>query len=219
MQEAIFPGAVGRIEGRYLPAEEPTAPSALFLHPHPNYGGSMNNRVVHAMFLCMREIGFSCLKINFRGVGRSEGHFEGTESGIIDAAIALDWLQNQSDTKETWVVGYAFGVWVGMQLLMRRPEVGAFVSVSPPCHEYDFNFLAPCPNSGLIITAEKDELIPLELVNQLARKLAQQPNIKVSYSVIADANHQYSQHHAELKQAFYNYFGRIGMKRVSPVNP
>ena len=55
-----------------------------------------------------------------------------------------------------WVAGFSFGAWIGMQLLMRRPEVEGFISIAPPANLYDFSFLAPCPSSGLIVHGEKD---------------------------------------------------------------
>ena len=65
---------------------------------------------------------------------------------LSDAAAALDWLQGMNaDAKSCWIAGYSFGAWIGMQLLMRRPEIDCFISVSPPANSYDFAFLAPAP--------------------------------------------------------------------------
>ena len=49
------------------------------------------------------------------------------------------------------MAGYSFGAWIGMQLLMRRPEINRFISIAPPANLYDFSFLAPCPASGLLV--------------------------------------------------------------------
>ena len=77
---------------------------------------------------------------------------------LILQSLRLASNQNQ-ESNQYWVCGISFGAWVGMQLLMRRPEIPKFVLISPPVGKYDFNFLAPCPASGLVISAEKDNLV------------------------------------------------------------
>ena len=154
MPEVIINGPEGRIEGRYHHARGGAAPMALVLHPHPLHGGTMNNKVVYTLYQCFVRRGFSTLRFNFRGVGRSQGSFDRGEGELADAAAALDWPQGYNPNATTcWVAGYSFGAWIGMQLLMRRPEIDAFISVSPPANQYDFTFLAPCPSSGLRFTA------------------------------------------------------------------
>src|SRR5277367_5243733 len=80
---------------------------------------------------------------------------------LSDAASALDWAQTiNPEARACWVAGFSFGAWIGMQLLMRRPEVEGFISIAPPANLYDFSFLAPCPSSGLIVHGDKDAVVP-----------------------------------------------------------
>ena len=74
------------------------------------------------------------------------------------------------NAKACWVAGYSFGAWIGMQLLMRRPEIDGFISVAPPANHYDFGFLAPCPSSGLIYHGDEDELVPRKLGEEAGRQ-------------------------------------------------
>src|SRR5271170_1864470 len=149
MPEVLINGPEGRLEGRYHHAKTPNAPIALLLHPHPQHGGTMNNKVVYTLFQVFVQQGFSVLRFNFRGVGRSQGSFDRGEGELSDAASALDWLQSYNpNATACWVAGFSFGAWIGMQLLMRRPEIASFVSIAPPASMYDFSFLAPCPVSG-----------------------------------------------------------------------
>ena len=76
-----------------------------------------------------------------------------------------------------------------MQLLMRRPEINRFIAISPQPNVYDFSFLSPCPTSGLMIYGKKDELVPLEYINELDKRLSSQKGIKVEFQSISDANH------------------------------
>ena len=124
MTEVLFNGHAGRIEGRYHQSSRPGAPIALILHPHPQYGGTMSNKVVYALFSCFKDLGFSVLRFNFRGVGRSQGQFEDGPGELSDATVALDWLQSVNpEARQCWIAGYSFGAWVGVQLLMRRPDI------------------------------------------------------------------------------------------------
>ena len=73
MPEVIFPGPEGRLEGRYHPQKDRDAPIAIILHPHPQFGGTMNNKVVYNLHYAFFNMGFTVLRFNFRGVGRSQG--------------------------------------------------------------------------------------------------------------------------------------------------
>ena len=77
----------------------------------------------------------------------------------------------------TWVAGVSFGAWIGMQLLMRRPEIRGFISIAPPANMYDFSFLAPCPASGIIIQGTGDEVVTPSAVQKLVNKLRTQKHI------------------------------------------
>ncbi|MEL6746158.1 MAG: alpha/beta hydrolase, partial [Pseudomonadota bacterium] len=92
MPEVIFTGPEGRLEGRYQPSEDKNAPIAIILHPHPHpqFGGTMNHPIVYKLFYMFQERGFTTLRFNFRGVGRSQGEFDHGAGELSDAAAALD---------------------------------------------------------------------------------------------------------------------------------
>ena len=172
MPEIIFNGPEGRLEGRFTQNKEAGAPIAMILHPLPQLGGNMNNPVAYQLYHQFANRGFSVLRFNFRGVGRSQGEFDEGIGELSDAASALDWLQSLSaDARQCWIAGYSFGAWIGMQLLMRRPEISGFVSVAPPANFYDFTFLAPCPASGLIVHGDADRIVPKEDTDKLVERL------------------------------------------------
>jgi hypothetical protein len=190
MPEVIINGAEGRLEGRYTPAKGDRRPIVLLLHPHPQHGGTMHNKVIYALNQVFVRQGFCTLRFNFRGVGRSQGSFGRGEGELTDAASALDWLQSyNANAGACWIAGFSFGAWIGMQLLMRRPEIDRFVTIAPPASIYDFGFLAPCPSSGLMVHGDKDEVVPEESVRKLSEKLGKQRDIEVDYRIIKGANH------------------------------
>jgi alpha/beta superfamily hydrolase len=209
MPDVIFNGPDGRIEGRYQHGKEPNAPIVLLLHPHPQHGGTMNNKVVYNLFHAFAQRRFSALRFNFRGVGRSQGGFDNGTGELSDAAAALDWLQSHNpDASRCWIAGFSFGAWIGMQLLMRRPEIEGFISVSPPANHYDFSFLAPCPASGLIVQGDRDETVPEADVAKLAHKLAHQRDITVDYKLIKGANHFFTDKLDELNSTVDKYLDK-----------
>jgi len=206
MPEIIINGPAGRIEGRYHHSKDANAPIALLLHPHPQHGGTMNNKVVYTLFHAFVRQGFSALRFNFRGVGRSQGTFDRGEGELSDAASALDWLQTyNSNADACWIGGFSFGAWIGMQLLMRRPELDGFISVAPPANMFDFGFLAPCPASGLIIQGDQDQLVPMEPVQKLVHKLMHQRDIRIEHRIIRGADHFFGNHLEELATVVDEY--------------
>ena len=206
MPNIIFNGPDGRLEGRYHQSKKSDAPIAIVLHPHPLHGGNMNNRIIYNMFHAFVEHGFSVLRFNFRGVGRSQGAFDGGIGELSDAAYAFDWMQQLNrNSPYCWIGGYSFGALISMQLMMRRPEIMGFISISPPANTEDFSFLAPCPSSGLIVHGEIDDLIPIETTSKLATKLNTQKNIEVEFATIKGANHFYKNKIDVLKNEVVKY--------------
>ena len=189
MTEVLFNGHAGRLEGRYHQSDKPGAPIALILHPHPQYGGTMNNKVVYTLFSCFQNLGFSVLRY---------------------------WLQSVNpEARQCWIAGYSFGAWIGLQLLMRRPDINNFIAVSPPANEKDFTFLAPCPTSGLVVQGGIDEIVNPASVASLAKKLNQQRNVDVDFALIEEGDHMYNNHLVDLYKVAGNYI--IGaMQRKAP---
>jgi alpha/beta superfamily hydrolase len=209
MPEIVLTGAAGRIEARYSQRKEETAPIALILHPHPRAGGHMDNPVAVQLFHLFMKRGFNVLRFNFRGVGRSQGEFDSGIGELADAATALDWLQsNHPAASQCWVAGYSFGAWVGMQLLMRRPETDGFISVSPPTNAYDFSFLAPCPASGLILHGANDTVVPPVEVERVVSKLRTQKGIVIDYDLVEGANHFWAEQLKEVETRVGGYLDK-----------
>ena len=195
MPEVIFTGPAGRIEGRYHPGPQKNAPIAIVLHPHPQFGGTMNHQIIYQLYYAFVHRGFAAIRFNFRGVGRSQGSFDHGQGELSDAASALDWAQSiNPEARSCWIAGFSFGAWIGMQLLMRRPEISGFISVAPPANIYDFSFLAPCPSSGLVVQGDQDNVVPVESVQKLVTKLTHQRGIKIDYQIVPGASHFFTEH-------------------------
>jgi len=198
-KEIFIPGPSGRIQAKYFKSKQQGAPVALVLHPHPQYGGTMNNRVVYEIYNCFYKNKFSVIRINFRGVEKSDGIFDNGQGELSDAAAALDWLEKEnSGFSQCWVSGFSFGALICMQLIMRRPEVNKFIAISPQPNLYDFTFLSPCPISGLVVYGKNDELVQTDSILGLKKKLSMQKNIEVKFDSISNANHFYKNKEKDL---------------------
>src|SRR6201995_2215976 len=209
MPEGVLTGAAGRIEGRYSQSKSEPAPVALILHPHPKAGGQMNNPVTVQLFHLFMKRGFSVLRFNFRGVGRSQGEFDSGVGELADAASALDWLQTTNPTaSQCWGAGFDFGAWIGMQLLMRRPETDGFISVSPPTNMYDFSFLAPCPASGLILHGSADNVTPPIEGERRVSKLRTRRGILIEYARVEGAPPSWAENIPDVKQRVGAYLDK-----------
>ena len=151
----------------------------------------MNNQIVYNLYYAFAERGFSVLRFNFRGVGRSQGEFDHGAGELSDAAAALDWAADDQPG--------------GARLLDRRrlvrlldrhaaadaPPGDRGLHLDRPAGEplYDFSFLAPCPSSGLFVHGDKDRVAPLKEVQALIEKLKTQKGILIEHAVIPGANH------------------------------
>lgn len=216
MPEVIFTGPEGRLEGRYQRGRGENPPLALILHPHPLFGGSMNNRAVYELYNMFLRRGFSVLRFNFRGVGRSVGEYDQGQGELADAATALDFLQQLNPNAPfAWVGGVSFGSWIGMQLLMRRPEIVGFISVSASANLFDFTFLAPCPSSGVVLHGEMDKVCAPEETKTMVDRTRTQKGRKIEFQVVPGADHFFETHMDELIGAADAYL----MKRLTFPEP
>mgnify|MGYP001403440410 CR=1 FL=1 len=185
MTEILINGSQGKLQGYYKHSENSNN-IGLVLHPRNCIENSMDNNVVTSLFESFTNNNFSTLKMNFRGIQKSEGEPEEDGLGeLSDAATALDWLQEQNqDINSCWVAGIDFGAWVGSQLLMRRPEIIGFINIAIPIKEFDFSFLSPCPASGLVVHPNKQVDGEQKNISLLVKKLSSQQKIKIAYKKI-----------------------------------
>jgi len=205
-KEIFIPGPSGRIQAKYFKSKQVAAPVALVLHPHPQYGGTMNNKIVFEIYNSFYRNNFSVIRINFRGVEKSDGIFDNGQGELSDAAAALDWIERENPGyAQCWVSGFSFGALICMQLIMRRPEVNKFVTISPQPNLYDFTFLSPCPISGVVVSGKNDDLVDTESLLQLKKRLSLQKNIDVKFETIPNANHFFKNKEKELSEAINLY--------------
>jgi len=176
-----------QIEGRL---EKGTAEKAVVItHPHPQYGGDMDNPVVGAIKKAYRQNGYTTLRFNFRGVGGSQGRFADGIGEIHDVQAALAYLK-ESGMNQLDLAGYSFGAWVNARLAAQSPEIDAMVMVSPPVAFIEFEDIERLDCLKLIVSGSRDDIAPPDLINQLKPTW----NPQTRFEIIAGADHFYWGH-------------------------
>lgn len=209
MTEIVFNGPAGRIDARYKQSNNPKAPVVLILGPEPVDNENIDNLTIQRMYKTFFNAGFSVLRINYRGVGKSQGEFTAGEEELLDVTAALDWLHSKNMEASTfWVAGFSFGAWLGMQLVMRRPEIEGYLFVSTPTKKKEYNFLVPCTASGILIHGSMDEKSPEKNIYALIDKLSTKSESDVEYATVEGANHSFLSSLEELEEIMNEYISR-----------
>ncbi len=188
------------LEGRLARAAGERA--AVVTHPHPLYGGDMHNHVVEALAGGYARAGFTTLRFNFRGVGRSEGTYDNGQGEMEDVRHAVALLR-EGGSPAIHLAGYSFGAWVNARALERMPDIREAVMVSPPAGFMDFSFVRSDPRVRLVITGGRDEIADPALVAPLVPRW----NPEAVFHVIQEADHFYSGHTEALKTLLEKHLG------------
>jgi len=198
-EKRVFVQSQGlKIEGLLGSSSEKKA--AVVTHPHPLYGGDMYNNVVEAVVKAYREKNFSTLRINFRGVGRSEGDFDDGLGEQEDVKACLTYLQELGKSFID-LAGYSFGAWVNARGLKGFEQVNRMVMVSPPVNFIDFSFLDYNPKIRLVIAGSEDDIGPPEMI----QKMLPDWNPDVRFEIIQGADHFYWGKTGEIEERVRNF--------------
>jgi alpha/beta superfamily hydrolase len=148
-------------------------PAVIVCHPHPLYGGSMDNNVVNSLSETLTQASLASFKFNFRGVGGSQGEFgQGIgEREDVEAAISFISSVKEVDSTRIGLAGYSAGAGFAFPVGFNDDRIRALAAVSPPLSMFDFDFLKSCPKPKLLISGSKDELIPINQFLEFCQNL------------------------------------------------
>jgi alpha/beta superfamily hydrolase len=176
----LIPAPHGHLEAIYRPDDEQAERVALVLHPHPQHGGTMHNKVVFRAARALQMAGFQALRFNFRGVGDSTGAFDGGRGEAEDARVALDYLLNeQPQAREVIIAGFSFGAAIGLRVGCHDARVHRLVAIGAPARSYDLSFLRDCLKPKLFIHGTEDEIAPLAPLEELLNSLPHENNYRL----------------------------------------
>lgn len=177
-------GQAGRLEIRMTrPGENSTTSLAsespqkwvVLSHPHPQFGGTMNNKVVTTMEKTFQSLGYGTLAYNFRGVGKSEGTYDGGEGEQQDLYDVVRWLREHTNLSELVLAGFSFGSYI---VLKQADQIQptAICTVAPPVSMYDFSDIEPTM-PWYLIQGGQDEVIDAREVLDWAMQIKKQPDV------------------------------------------
>jgi len=157
----LLDGPAGNLEALLEPPED-NAPraAAVVCHPHPLFGGTMHNKVVHRVARALRNSGYVVLRFNFRGVGRSEGRHDLGVGEIDDARGALGWLRQRYPGLPYTLAGFSFGSRVILSLGCGLPDAERLIALSFPAKRDPVGVLAHCTAAKVFVQSTHDEYGP-----------------------------------------------------------
>src|SRR5262249_11461725 len=155
----FIPGAAGKLQALWRSGGHPQdfTRAAVICHPHPLYGGTMENKVVARTARYVSEAGIEAIRFNFRGVGQSEGFFDQGQGERDDLRAVLAYVRSVSPQSSIAAVGFSFGAWIALDVGTADPTVKALVGIAPPVRMFDFEFLTSSSKPKLIVYAENDQ--------------------------------------------------------------
>jgi alpha/beta superfamily hydrolase len=192
------------LEARFSPG--PGTSGVVITHPHPLYGGSMDNNVVWTAARAYGDLGWSTLRFNFRGVGASTGRYGDGLAEVEDVAGAMAFFKSRVPGP-CFLVGYSFGAAVAARALLEGLRAAGAVLISPPIAFMDLGFLSETPGLSLIVVGDEDDLCPLAEVEDLCRR--RQPPMDLR--VVSGADHFFGGREAELYRILKDYPLPLGL--------
>ena len=183
IESLYLAGPAGRLEAvlKHPPAPASASPDdeagagpqaiAVVCHPHPLFGGTMHNKVVHAAAEALARRGLPTLRFNFRGVGRSAGRHDNGRGEQEDLKAALAFLAERWPGRPILAAGYSFGAFVALSVGCADDRVASLVGIAAPLGVFPFGFLRACFKPLVLIQGEADPLAPLPLAFALAAAL------------------------------------------------
>lgn len=167
---------------------------AVITHPHPLYGGDMYNIVVESIANVYERMGYTTLRPNLRGVGKSRGSYDNGVGEQNDVRSAISYL-SQLGVKGIDLAGYSYGAWLNAHVSLHDMPVENMIMVSPPLGLMDFDSTSTIFCLKLVVTGDRDEIAPADRI----KKMLPTWNPEARFEVISGANHFFDSHLEELE--------------------
>ena len=199
-------GPVGQIEGRLAKSTNTNPKGLLVLHPHPQYGGTLSNNVVKAVIRAGQREDLTTLRINFRGVGRSDGTFDHGVGEQEEVQAAIRFLKRWGGIKTLILAGYSFGACVALAYC-HRPENGVdhLFLIAPPPFLLPENLSLEIPVTKKILLGEQDQIAPPDVVKSKVSPAERNRLLEV----VDDTDHFFMDKEPTLERIFSGFFRAI----------
>ena len=190
-------GPAGELEALLEdPQLEPRAGFGVICHPHPLYGGTMTNKVVHTLARALQEQGLATIRFNYRGVGTSAGHFDDGRGETNDALAVIAWGRERWPQVPLTLAGFSFGSMVAL-LATPTAQPAELITVAPAVANLQFGAIERPACPWLIIQGTADEVVDYREVEAFAARFSPPPALRV----LPGIDHFFNGHLPELREA------------------
>lgn len=173
----LIPGAAGDIELIETPAENNSiSATAIICHPHPLFGGTMNNKVVTTLARVFHELGLHTIRFNFRGVGKSSGKYDEGRGEVEDLLAIAAWIKKSRPLDALWLAGFSFGAYVATKAATQL-SVAQLVTIAPQVSRFKEEIMPPITCPWVLVQGEKDEVVSPEDVFAWIETLDPKPQV------------------------------------------
>lgn len=163
----LVDGPAGVLEAAALEGSDPSAPFAVVCHPHPLYGGTMDNKVVTTVARALQACGMPTIRFNFRGVGASAGAHAAGDGETLDALAVVAWGRRRWAGRDVVVAGFSFGAYVALRVAQALEPV-RLITIAPPVGRFDFTPLTAPACPWLVVQGDADEIVDAGAVRAFA---------------------------------------------------
>ena len=204
-EKITISGPVGELELKLdLPSSEPAQSSDLPLvvvaHPHPQHGGTMDNKVVYCLARELSALGLPVVRFNFRGVGGSQGDYAEGVGEAEDMVAVVDWMRSQYPSRPIWLAGFSFGGYIAARISIQCAAQHLLLVAPAVTRDY-FDIAAAVDCSALLVHGEIDQLI----APQAAKDWSEQQKGSINFEQVAGADHFFHGKLNELRQLISTY--------------
>jgi len=201
-------GPAGNLEGLFWDAPAGAgAPrlAAVVCHPHPNFGGTMHNKVVYQAAKTLNRAGLPVLRFNFRGVGLSEGAHDGGRGERRDVRAALDFLAARFPGAALMAAGFSFGAWVGLRAGCEDTRVALLAGLGMPVGSVDVSYLSACAKPKLLVSGDHDQYAPKKKLEAMVAGLPARAKKNTELILIPGVDHFFTGHLEELDRVLSDW--------------
>jgi len=191
----------------YVPEGDGIFPAVVLCHPHPLYGGSMDNNVVLSVGSALVEKSIIAFMFNFRGVGGSQGSFGGGIDEQKDVSAGISWIISQQnvDKEKVGIAGYSFGAMVALPVTCNDNRVKALALISMPPGPEQISQLKKCVKPKLIIAGTDDMVVPVQEAKRMGKEAAEPKQ----FELVSGADHLWWGHESVLAHRVTGFFNKI----------
>jgi alpha/beta superfamily hydrolase len=202
-ERVSIPGPSGDLEALVEdPAVQPVTRYGVVCHPHPQFGGTMDNKVTHTLARTFQELGVPTVRFNFRGVGRSMGEFAGGIGETDDALAVIDWSARHWPGASLWLAGFSFGASIAVRACAARPAA-VLITVAPAIQRLETGPTPGPETRWLVIQGDQDELVNHQEVLAWAKTRTPAPQV----TLLPGVTHFFHGSLQELKAAVFGFVG------------